>query len=256
MSSPLLLAVETSQAQGSVALAAAGRIVASRGLSAERRHASELLPAIAELLRETGHKPADIATFAYSAGPGSFTGLRVAATLGQMLQSALGCGVVAVPTLEVIARNALGYVPESAAGTFPPARAPQRVAVILDARGGRIYAAMFELRESQVDEIAVLQPAGAFEPAAWFAQLGASVWVMGEGLRKHGAAVAATGAYMLPEALWAPRAENVAVIGSRLAEAGQFCRPDQIVPHYIRPPECEEVYEQRRAEARRRRSGV
>lgn len=254
MLSPLLVAVETSHGQGSIALAAADQILATRALAADRRHASELLPAIADLLRETGHKPADIATFAYSAGPGSFTGLRVAATLGQMLQSALGCDVVAVPTLEVIARNALNYSRDATAAPSPRPGSPQRLAVILDARGGRIYAAVFELRESQADEISTVQPAGAFDPQAWFAQLAAPVWVLGEGLRKHAAAVAATGATLLPEDLWPPRAENVAIIGARLAKAGHFCRPDEILPHYIRPPECEEVYEKRRAEARQRRN--
>jgi tRNA threonylcarbamoyladenosine biosynthesis protein TsaB len=261
MAQPLLLAVETSHRQGSIALGTGDQILAARSLSSDRRHASELLPAIADLLRDTGHNPADIATLAYSAGPGSFTGLRVAATLGSMLQSALGCDVVAVPTLEVIARSALEYQPNATAlsaqptsGMTPPQpRATLRVAVILDARGGRIYAALFELRGSPGDQITTLQPAGAFEPQAWFAQLAPPLWVLGEGLRKHATAAAATGATILPEDLWLPRAENVAIIGARVAKAGQFCRPEQILPQYIRPPECEEVYEKRRAAARRRR---
>jgi tRNA threonylcarbamoyl adenosine modification protein YeaZ len=246
MAQPLLLAVETSHGQGSIALAAADQILSTRTLSADRRHASELLPAIADLLGDTGHQPADITTYAYSAGPGSFTGLRVAATLGTMLQSALGCAVVAVPTLEVIARNALGYASRSAAGARAPGPgAALRLAVILDARGGRIYAALFELRGTE--EITTVEPAGAF------ARLAPSALVLGEGLRRHAAAAATAAAVILPEGLWPPRAENVAIIGARLAQAGRFCRPDEILPHYIRPPECEEVYEQRRAAARHRR---
>ncbi len=251
---PLLLAVETSHGQGSVALAAGPQLLAARALSADRRHASELLPAIADLLRDCGHKPREIDLFAWSAGPGSFTGLRVAATLGQMLQSAITCRVVAVPTLAVIARNALTCSPAAnppAAGDRPgPRDRISRLAVILDARGGRIYGGLFE---RQGGEFATLQPAGAFELDAWLAQLGAPVAFTGEGLRKHGAAIAATGATVLPEDFWPPRAENVAAIGWTLAQAGHFCRPEEIVPHYIRPPECEEVYDQRRAEARHRR---
>jgi hypothetical protein len=46
----------------------------------------------------------------------------------------------------------------------------------------------------------------------------------------------------------------VLVVGRHLAAAGRFCTPEEIVPAYLRPPECEEVYEQRRAEARQRRA--
>jgi hypothetical protein len=38
-----------------------------------------------------------------------------------------------------------------------------------------------------------------------------------------------------------------------MASASRVCRPEQIVPLYIRPPACEEVYEQKRAAARKRR---
>ena len=96
MADELLLAIETSGRIGSVGLAAGERLLGLRRLSADRRHTSELLPTIRDLLRENERRLADVDVLGYSAGPGSFTGLRVAATVGRMVQSAVGCRVVAV----------------------------------------------------------------------------------------------------------------------------------------------------------------
>jgi tRNA threonylcarbamoyladenosine biosynthesis protein TsaB len=81
MPDELLLAIETSSRTGSVALACGERPLGARQLSQDRPHTAELLPAIDDLLRENGRRLADVDVFAYSCGPGSFTGLRVAATV-------------------------------------------------------------------------------------------------------------------------------------------------------------------------------
>ncbi len=235
----MLLAVETSHGQGSIALSDGATVLDARGLSAQRRHAAELLPAIVELMQSAGHHLRAVRVLAWSSGPGSFTGLRVAATLARMLQSATGCEVVAVPTLAVIAQNALEA----------PARS-ERLAVMLDARGQRVFGGLFALGGAVYETV---QPAGVFEPAAWLAGLPRPVAVAGEGLRKYADLARGAGVELLPESCWAPRAEHVAMLGTRLAAAGRFCAPDEILPHYVRPPECEEVYEQRRAAARARR---
>lgn len=239
MADDLLLAVETSQRPGSVALVEGQRCWGAREVARAHRHASGLLPVIADLLAEAGRRLADVRVFAYSCGPGSFTGLRVAATVGRMLQSVTGCGVVAVPTLEVIARNALTH-----------AERPTPLAVILDARGGRIFGQVFERRG---DALHALAPAGLFEPASWLRELPKPFWALGMGVGPLVERIRAAGGHVLEEGCWSARAEQVAAIGRRLAAEGAFCRPEEIVPHYLRRPECEEVYEQRRAEARRRR---
>jgi tRNA threonylcarbamoyladenosine biosynthesis protein TsaB len=240
MADKLLLAIETSGRAGSVALACDERLLGSRRLSQDRPHTSELLPTIRDLLRETGHRLADVALFAYSCGPGSFTGLRVAATVGRMMQSAVGCRVVAVPTLEVIARNTLAH----------PDR-PKRIVALLDAKRGQAYAAVYERVAD--DELQALVPAGLCEPAALLASVERPFWIVGEGIAKHADACTASGGHVLDEAFWPPSAEQVLAVARRMAAAGRVCKPEEIIPLYIRPPECEEVYEKRRAEARRKR---
>ena len=246
MSEQLLLAIETSSPRGSVALGRGGRVLAWRTLTASRKHTAELLPAIRDLLHEAGCAPREGGTslwpvdvVCFSRGPGSFTGLRVAATVARMWQSATGSRVVAVPTLEVIARNALAH----------PER-QTRLATIIDARQGKLFGAVFE-RDG--DELRTVVDAALHEADSWLAELEKPCWVLGEGVAQHAQALAAAGLMMLPEDTWLPDARQVLAIGQRLADAGQYCTAAQIVPAYLRPPECEEVYEQRRAEARQRR---
>lgn len=237
---PLTLAIETSTRRGSIALRVQNEPYHFRELTGERPHTAEMFPAIQELLREAGRTSADIGVFCYSSGPGSFTGLRVAATVGRMLQSAVGCDVVAVSTLEVIARNLLSH-PDK----------PARIAAILDARREQVYGALFEL--SREGDLTRIDGPAIFDPQPWLAGLARPFWIVGDGIRVHADACQACGGRVADESCWSPSAREVLTIGVRLHRSGNVCRPEEIVPLYLRPPACEEVYEQRRAEARRRR---
>lgn len=234
--SELTLALETSTLQGSVALGRGREVVTSRELPPERRHTSDLLPAIAEMLASTGGQPRDVATVAFSQGPGSFTGLRVAATIARMWQSATGCTVVAVPSLTVIAQRGFEH----------PAR-PARVAAILDARQGRLFAAVYE--RTADGTLQAVQTPELVDAEAWLPTLAAPCHVTGDAMAVYRELIGRVGLTPLEEPYWRPTAAAV------LALAPQFapCRPHEIKPLYLRPPECEEVYDERRAAARARR---
>lgn len=240
MKRDILLAIETSGLLGGVGLADGDTLLGVRNLSAERRHTSELMPTVRDLLAEHGLRLADVRVFAYSTGPGSFTGLRVAATVGRMIQSAVDCDVVAVPTLEVIARNALNH----------PAK-PTRIVAILDAKRGQVYGAAFERRTD--GDLHSLIDAGLFDPAALLNEVRSPFCIVGGGVKHHADVCAASAGEALDEQYWPPAVENVIAIARCMASAGRVCKPEEIIPLYLRPPECEEVYEQRRAAARRRR---
>lgn len=235
---PWLLALETASLSGSVALSRGGALVEEVRLADDRRAVSDLFPSVAALLARHGLQPTDIDVFAFSRGPGSFTGLRVAATIARLLQSAAQCRVVAVPTLEVIPANVLACDPR-----------PALVAPLLDAKRGQVYAALYRVHD---DVLTLVEPAAIRDPQTW---LGAheGVLAVGDGLRWHAEACRAAGAMIADERLWRPRASHTAAIGARLAASGGFCAPHEITPLYLRPPECEEVYEARRAAARAKR---
>jgi tRNA threonylcarbamoyladenosine biosynthesis protein TsaB len=250
----LLLALETSSRTGSVALQTPNGQIHTRRLSSERRSAADLLPTIRDLLEQIGARLRDVRIVAFSQGPGSFTGLRIGATVARMLHSVSAARVVAIPSLEVIACNALEGSVGVPAGNND---APARLAAILDARRGRVYGAAFE---RDADRLRPLIETGLYDPTAFLGRIRPPFWILGQGVAVHRAACGGASAsrrringVIAPQELWTPSAEWVARLGRRLAGEGRFCLREQIVPLYIRPPECEEVYEQRRAAARTRR---
>ena len=195
------LAIETSGRSGSVALGSAADVLETAEFSTSLRHAVELLPTIKRLCRRWEIEAADVGELYVSGGPGSFTGLRIGITVTRTLGWAGGARVVRVPTLDVVAQNALD------ADDPPP-----NLGVILDAKRQNVYAAAFVLRANQ---------------------------------RYTGEAVARSGLPVLPESTFRARAEVVHRLGFALASAGRYDDPGQVTPIYVRPPEAEEVWEQR-----------
>lgn len=120
-------AVETSTEWCSVALYRAGEI-ACLERRAVHRHSELVLPMLDRLLEGAGLDVGDLEAVAFGAGPGAFTGLRIACGVAQGLAFARGLPVLGVSTLEALAE-------ESGA---------TRVAACLDARMREVYYAALE----------------------------------------------------------------------------------------------------------------
>lgn len=130
----LTLGLDTSTVRGSVALGRDGVILGERTLSVRATHSETVLPAIDELLSEAGLAGADLDAVVVGAGPGSFTGVRIAAALARGICFPLGTGLLAYSSLAAIAMEA--------------AADGGRVCALLDARKDQVYAAGYECGES------------------------------------------------------------------------------------------------------------
>ncbi len=225
------LALETSGVHGGLALGRAARIIGTCRFHGPRKHATHFLPAIQALCRTHSVDPADVGLVLVSIGPGSFTGLRIGVTAARMLALANEATVVGVPTLEVIAQRA--------AEALNP---PERVVVILDAKRQRVYAATFQRSDTRY--LPESSPAEV-EPAAFLATLDPCCAVTGDGVSCHQQAVATSGLLVLPQSLFAPRAETVYSLGLARVQQGEVRDRRMLVPLYVRPPEAEERWQQR-----------
>jgi tRNA threonylcarbamoyladenosine biosynthesis protein TsaB len=106
MTKPMkLLAVETSGALCSVALLADGTC-SENTQKVERLHNQVLLRQIDALLKRAGVRPRELDALAFGAGPGSFTGVRIAASVAQALAFAADVRVVPVPSSRALAEAA------------------------------------------------------------------------------------------------------------------------------------------------------
>ena len=226
------IAVETSGRKGSAAIGRGSLMLAERPFATDTEHARDLLPVIERLFADSGAQERHIEHCYVSIGPGSFTGLRVAVTFARHLSLAHGTKLVGVPTLDVIARNALELK-----------EPPRRLVVILDAKRKQVFGAVYEIKKAGGYE-QIISPC-LIEPETLFQQAGKPLAIMGEGIAYHLDAVRNAGVEVLDEGLWFPRASSVYTIGSGMAEQGLFTTAEDLVPFYLRRPEAEEVWEKR-----------
>lgn len=188
-----------------------------------RGHAERMLPMIDELLGEAGIRLQSLDAIAFGRGPGSFTGVRLAASITQGLAFGAGLGVVPISDLRALAQRAFD---EDARVT--------RALVCNDARMQEVYWGCFE-RGS--DGLALLHgaervdPPGRVElPPTWSGAAG-----LGRGFAAYPALRALTGV-TVPEA-WdrlLPRATEVARLAVPELAAGRLVDPEAAVPVYLR----------------------
>lgn len=140
-----LLVLDTSTEFCSAALWLDGSLHARRVL-AEQQHSSLLLPMVDELLRESAISLRQLDGIAYGAGPGSFTGLRIACAVTQGLAFGADLPVVGVSTLESIAEQtgADKVLRQDRPEGECLAAYPSRVLTVLDARMAEVYWAAYE----------------------------------------------------------------------------------------------------------------
>jgi len=132
----MLLAIETATDRASVALGVAGADPVEENVSGARRHAAELLPMIQRLLLRAGATLDDVTGIALSDGPGSFTGLRVGASVAKALVQARRLPLWVAPSLLV-----------RAAGV---ARADELVLAVAGALRGEVYAAAYRFLPERI----------------------------------------------------------------------------------------------------------
>jgi tRNA threonylcarbamoyladenosine biosynthesis protein TsaB len=140
MSNALTLALEAATSTGSVAILRGRELLASREVAMRSGAEEHLLPAIEAALREAGATSRDLERVVCGAGPGSFTSLRVSASLAKGIAFANAIPLFAVPSLALIAGDA-----SLADGAY---------LAVLDALRGEVFAAAYHREGETVSEIA------------------------------------------------------------------------------------------------------
>jgi len=124
----VILAIDTTGPFGSIALRHSTGTMDEMPIEAPDGYAHVLFAHIEEILRRNAARLADVECFAAAAGPGSFTGVRVALACIKGLAEAMGKPAVGVSNLQAIA--SFGAAPLRAA--------------VMDARRGEVYGAVYD----------------------------------------------------------------------------------------------------------------
>lgn len=212
-----ILALDTSTEYLSLTLLLDGKLV-ERELLAGQTHSQRILPLLRELLDEAGIALHELDGIAFGAGPGSFTGLRIACGVAQGLAFGAKLPVIGVSTLLALAEDAQGA---------------DKVIACLDARMGEVYHAVYEKTATGWQE--VLSP-GLYAPDDVPAIEGRGWTGIGSGWKAYADSLDQRyGEQLLqrfPEAY--PRATAIARLALPGFEAGEGRPAHEVAPIYIR----------------------
>jgi len=211
-----ILALDTSSEWCSAALWLDGR-VSERDTKAGQRHSELILVMIDALLRDAGITLQQLHGIGFGAGPGSFTGLRIACGLAQGMAFGAGLTLAPIGTLDCLAQ----------------ASGARRVVSVLDARMGEIYHGAYERVPAGWQTVcapSLCRPQDAPD-------LGGEGWVgCGSGFAAHGEVLRQRYDGVLdaiqPELY--PHARDVAALAALAFVNGKGVDPAQAAPLYIR----------------------
>lgn len=222
-----ILAVETSAVAASAALCEDEAVLGEYFTNVRRVHSETLMPMVESLLQSCAVLSKEIDGFAVSAGPGSFTGVRIGVAAVKGMALAAGKPCVGVSSLETLAYGAPAF--------------DGVVCAVMDARCRQVYNALFDT--SAAGEPVRLTPDRAVSAEALKNELLASkknVILVGDGakicyniLKDSGRAVLA------PETCRFPRAACTASAALRSFRAGVGVSAAELRPVYLRLPQAE-----------------
>ena len=133
----MILNIDTATDHASVCISNDGNLLAIRESNSQKEHASFLHVAIKSLLEEVGLAPSALDAVAITAGPGSYTGLRVSMAAAKGLCYALKKPLIAVNTLEVMARAARDLL-------LNQPGSPALLCPMIDARRMEVFTALYD----------------------------------------------------------------------------------------------------------------
>ncbi len=218
-----ILAIETSTDACSVALYSDGNYSEIYEII-PRQHSQRLFSMLRELLPTGNLRDQGIEAITYACGPGSFTGLRIAASAVQGLAFANELPALPISTLACLAQTALREA---------VAAADNRVLCMLDARINEVYWALYDYREGLA--VALEGPHVCAPQDVVFAQTPKKLLGVGGGFNYS---------QQLPEALQSalihtsldllPRARDLIPLALADFERGQWQKPAEVMPVYVR----------------------
>ncbi|MBW3552883.1 MAG: tRNA (adenosine(37)-N6)-threonylcarbamoyltransferase complex dimerization subunit type 1 TsaB [Gemmatimonadetes bacterium] len=215
------VAIETSTPFGTVAVARDGDLLAEVGLGVQRRHAEMTLPALEQALAEAGVDRGAIDEVVVGAGPGSFTGVRVAGATAKGLATALGVPLRAFSSLLALAAGV-------ASGGA--------VCALLDARRGEVYAGCWRIGDGAPAEI--LAPiVGPVEDVIRDTTTSSPVFA-GEGADRYRDVLTRAGGRVMTGPVH-PRASTLLRLAALDPGSGRVPEPSSWEPLYVRASSAE-----------------
>ena len=226
-----ILALDSSALVASVAVVEDDNLLGEYTVNYKKTHSQTLLPMLDEVAKMIELDLSEIDVIAVSAGPGSFTGLRIGSATAKGMALALDKPIVSVPTVDAMAYNLWG--------------AQDVICPLMDARRQQTYTGLYRFRENALMTLENQCAAGIDEIVDKINHLGEPVIFLGDGvpvfseyIKEH-----ITVPYTFAPAMSnRQRAASVAVLGGLLYQQGKAESAVAHKPDYLRLSQAEREF--------------
>ncbi len=217
-----ILSVDTSAVCASVAITEDEKIISLCSTNAGLTHSRTLLPMIDSALKNSDTKLSDIDYFACSAGPGSFTGIRIGIAAIKGLADGTGKKCLSVSTLEALAYNLLGQNVIACA--------------VMDARCSQVYCAIFDVSENEVKRLSNDEALKIEELAAKLSAFDKKIVFVGDGAE---ICEKVLGFKAAPPLIRFQNGASVGICAFRNFGEDKLISAAELMPVYLRLPQAE-----------------
>ena len=219
-----IILIETSTSLCSTALAEDGKISVYKESGTPRSQASLTAPFVKEMLDGQGIAVKDCDAVCVSAGPGSYTGLRVGVSTAKGLCFAAGVPLLSVGTLDILAAQAIAdcLVPEGCTTIVP----------MIDARRMEVYSAVFRIGgDGMPERVTEVEPCIVDEDSFKKELEEGPVLFIGDGALKCKEVITSPDAFFVQAC---PRADAMLVPAERELREGRFRDTAYFEPFYLK----------------------
>ena len=229
-----VLALESSGLTAGAAVLEDEVLLAEYTVNYKKTHSQTLLPMLDEISRMIELDLNTIDVIAVTAGPGSFTGLRIGSATAKGLGLALNLPIAAVPTVDALAYNLFGC--------------RDLVCPLMDARRNQTYTGVYEFGDAGMQ---ILQPqcaVGIDEIVSILNQAGRPVVFLGDGVpvfKQFLAEYCRVPYSFAPPHMNRQRAASAAALGLQMAREGRLQSAAEHAPDYLRLSQAERERKER-----------
>lgn len=223
----LILGIETSTEFASISLVKDGKIISEYKFIAYKKLLEELFPSIEMLLRESNFKISDLEGIGVSAGPGSFTGVRIGLITAKTLSQSLSIPLVGFSTLRIISLNFLenNFI----------------LSPVIDAKMEEVYTAFFK-NNKRISKDMLMEINSYLKKIKKFKS---KIIFTGDGLKIYKSLIKKElkmRALFLPESFWYPSSSNIALMAENKIVRGETNSYLEINPVYLKSSQAERRY--------------
>ncbi len=184
-------------------------------------HAKLLLGMVDQICIQAGIALKDIDAFAFGSGPGSFTGVRIAASVIQGLAFGVNKPIIAVSSLQALAQQAFNV------------HTTEYIIALLDARMQEIYCGSYKSNVNGL--VKPISENMLKNPAEFTAKVAAPCVAVGTGVAVYSEIIQQRNPDLIIDTtILHPRAQEIVQLAADLYVHGEVLQPHEAIPTYIR----------------------